>query len=450
MVRYTLRTEASLSGPATWRSAASTIGASAVQRGEPHLCVAAGKMCDAAGRPMAESADSDIIAVLESSRVPRRGELVQFDAQPFRKPRGVSWDGAARLPFLLLTACAALQQAGVPEAGGLASGKTVMVAGSSGPLPPLLASLIDHRGAVPLVVGSGPSLDRITSLRKTAHHPQSPLGESLPASARPKPVAYVSTLDFTDPSLADSLGSLTAAQPTTGAQYIRDLELADPDGARAAGTEARSIHAVVDVVGCENEPWLLEERWGASYVSIATDPLKRLISDGAFGEISRHLPSFPPAWPRIQIATSPFGSGRGVMEPAADSEGSERAWLPDEASAAVLRRSLQLMESGALHMPDEIAPHKGAGAWMGGGLGGMLGAVAGPGSRAGDAAGVSAGVRAVWELIEQYKEYLSWPRDVDTGARAGFPGRDLWASTQARQMSDRGEGYMQLTRQMKR
>ena len=32
------------------------------------------------------------------------------------------------------------------------------------------------------------------------------------------------------------------------------------------------------------------------------------------------------------------------------------------------------------------------------------------------------------EVQEQYLEYLSWPRDVDTGMRAGFPGRDLWSS----------------------
>jgi hypothetical protein len=455
-------------------------------------------MCDAAGRPMADSAETEVIALLDSSWVPKRGEMVQIEGQPFRKPRGVSWDGAARLPFLLFTACAALDQAGVPEAGGLAGGKTVMVAGSSGPLPPLLASLIDQRGAVPLVVGSGPSLERITSLRKSpqppSDYPPSAFAPPPASTPPPKPVAYVSTLDFSDPSLSDSLRSLTAAQPTSGAQCIRDLELADAGAGGAltsSVTRAGIIHAVLDVVGCEAEPWLIEERWDVSYISVASDSLKRVIADGAFGEIGRHMPSFPPArtgtesapFPFAPFSFAPFSSGgaRDDKPPSSGSsgavQGAQRAWLPDDACAAVLRSNLELMDSGSLHIPDEIralgtAPGGGgggsSGGWSGGGsggvgdgagggaglgsgIGGMLGAgLAGLATRVGEVGGMATGMRVVRELAEQYKEYLSWPRDVDTGARAGFPGRDLWASTEARQGFERGEFGVNLPREMKR
>jgi hypothetical protein len=123
----------------------------------------------------------------------------------------------------------------------------------------------------------------------------------------------------------------------------------------------------------------------------------------------------------------------------------------------MLHRSLELMESGDMHIPDEIRAHgtpdgsASGGAWRSGGLGGIFEAgLAGLGSRAGVVAGASAWVQAVWELAQLYKEYLSWPRDVDTGARAGFPGRDMWAPPGARQIFDRGEDYVHLPREIKR
>ena len=69
-------------------------------------------------------------------------------------------------------------------------------------------------------------------------------------------------------------------------------------------------------------------------------------------------------------------------------------WQADSACSAVLRSCLSLVDKGVISPPSERYP------WSAVSEGG--------------------------ELMEQLFEYLTWPRDVDTGLRVGFPGRDLW------------------------
>jgi len=148
-----LRVESAFSSPlgelctTTWGGVACSAGASAAQRGgEPLLCVASGMLCAADGSAYPGEAEPTI-AIVEQVDAPGRGEVVRVGGAPFRKPRGVSWDFAARLPLLLLTAFAALEQAGVPESGGAARGKTVPT--------PALPSNAKTRASLPQ---TGPSL----------------------------------------------------------------------------------------------------------------------------------------------------------------------------------------------------------------------------------------------------------------------------------------------------
>eukprot|EP00967_Tisochrysis_lutea_P151526 scaffold294951_cov32-Tisochrysis_lutea.AAC.1 len=424
-MRFSLRTEAALLAPVDalcrerWSSADGFISRGPFSA-EPHLCVAAGTMCDADGEP--HDGAREVIGFVRSSKAPRRGEVVSVEMQPFVKPRGVSWDGAARLPLLLLTACAALDRVGV-HMGGNHAGKTVMVAGSSGPLPPLLASLIDYRGAQPLVVGTGPALSRIASQNRRSH---------IDGSG-----CKVSTLDFHDALLGSSISSLIAPAPTSSADFVLGLENTGPFDGELGG--------VIDVIGCEDEPWLIEERWGVSYVSIASNSLKRAISEGALAEAGRMLSTMSinmrHSAPANENSDYPYGSpADGII-----SGGLHGVWMPNETSISVLRKSLSLIDSGAVHTPKEMRQSKSE---VGLSLGNMLSSkVAQLGSHAsGTGRSMSTSMHALRELVDQYFEYHSWPRDMDTGGRSGFPGRDLWAPLDTWRASHQREGFVQVDR----
>lgn len=130
------------------------------------------------------------------------------------------------------------------------------------------------------------------------------------------------------------------------------------------------VHAVLDALGREEDPELVQEYMDARYVSMPPPGLTRLCEEGALAVLRRR-----------------WGAGdRAESVP----------WLPDEsepAGAALLARLAALLKS----VDDgRIAPPQLP-----------LGGVA-------------------QEMAYQYAEYLKWARDANSGLRFGFPGRDLW------------------------
>jgi hypothetical protein len=91
----------------------------------PVLCVVSGSLGDA-----------EVVALIDQGSAPARGERVRLgSAAVFRKPRGLSFSAAAQLMLPALTACAALQAAGLPPPGSVGAGDRqakVVVAGSTG------------------------------------------------------------------------------------------------------------------------------------------------------------------------------------------------------------------------------------------------------------------------------------------------------------------------------
>jgi len=235
--------------------------------------------------------------------------------------------------------------------------------------------------------------------------------------------------------------------------------------------------------------------------------MHRVISEGAVAEAARLFSSFSsssatPSLSAEQSATEAAGSGQKIpvggpasgleipmggtgmetVPPGGTDEIPEGGaaipagclWLPDPESARVLRRGLELIDTGAISVW-ATSGDAGGGPLAGkGDAGGGDWAASGDtrGGERGDTGGVSGGLVAVGralaaagkfgakaggvefggkvaafggslaafggkfgaaefsfrEVSAQYVEYLAWPRDVDTGKRAGFPGKDLWVA----------------------
>jgi len=259
---------------------------------------------------LSDSGD-EVIALLDQPTAPSRGDRVTA-AAAFTKPRGLGYGSAAQLMLPLLTACVAIETAGVAEAVARCAPERprVVVAGSTGRLPAMLVQLLHERGADALVAGRSQDAD-----------------------------------------VMRRMGAAAALDHNT------------QDWASLYGEGGGRLHAVLDTLGCEESPELIEEYLDAKYVSLAPPPLRALVEDGAVAALRRRWQPEPPGY----------------------------AWLPDEPMLASLGEALRHLDEGALTAPREE-------------LGGQAA-----------------------ELASQYAEYIGWKRDGDTGKRLGFPGRDLWA-----------------------
>ena len=199
----------------------------------PVLCAVSGALSDDAS-----SAGAEVVALLEQGSAPARGERVRLgSAAVFRKPRGLSFSAAAQLMLPTLTAVAALQAARLPPPGSaVAAGSPpkVVVAGSTGRLPGLLTQMLRGAGCTPLVAG------------------------------RAQDAAAVRAL---------------------GGQFL------DHDSASFAETcsadDRSCVHAVLDVLGREEAPELVQEYMDACYVSLAPPALTRLADEGALAALRR-------------------------------------------------------------------------------------------------------------------------------------------------------------------
>ena len=263
------------------------------------------RLCAVSG----SSNGQDVIALLDmpppampfASVTPR-------ESMVFSKPVRMSHNAAAQLPFLALTAAAALLSAGLPPGsdriGTLSSSPaTVVIAGSSGRLPSLLVQLLAARGAC----------------------------------------VYVAAQD--DERTLDSLRRLGAAKVFNHQKESFSAELATAD-------------VVLDCVGLEASSQCLTQTMGAIYVSAASPELRRLEADGVAAGLTGW-------WDR---------RGR------AGADGSQSSiWKADELAASALREILELIEAGKIEPPGEAIAAK--------------------------------------ELSEQYIEYVTWARDVDSGLR---------------------------------
>jgi len=286
----------------------------------------------------ADGGRDDIIALVEDSKLPTRDDHVEA-VSVFPKPTRVPHRLAARLIHPLLTAAAAL------ECTGLQSGSApkVLIAGSTGAMPALLVQLLRSRGADPIVAGFGATLEPLARLG-------------------------AETWDVTDETFPDRLAQVA---------------------------EQGRLDAVLDVIGREDEPMLLQERLGASYASLASSSLCRLVDEGVWCAgpsvaAAAGSTSFGPS----AFGLAPFGQAEGD-----GAEGREGCiWVDCGSARRALTESLALLEEG------RIAPPPVTGWMAAGGIG---------------------------ELGTMYKEYLLWPRDCDTGKRQGFPGRDAWAGAEA-------------------
>ena len=244
---------------------------------------------------------ADVLAVLEQLPAPSPGQFI--DARTtFKKPSKLSFAAAAQLPLLLLTAASALELAGVTGGG------TAVVAGSAGALPALLVQLLAARGTRAVVAARAGDADRMRAL---------------------------------------------------GAAVV------DHNADAFATAAEGSIDAVIDTLGDEEAPDVIEAALGCTYVSAAPPRLRELASGGLVGAL--------------------LAGNRGGDD--------ECVWAADDAAAAALRDVLELADAGALTLPGE---------------------------------GWGTGPAAALELAEQYGEFLNWARDADTGLRCGFPGKDLW------------------------
>ena len=250
----------------------------------------------------------EVIALLDQPTTPSRGDRVTA-AAAFAKPRKLGYGSAAQLMLPLLTACVAMETACIAEAVARSAAERprVVVAGSTGRLPAVLVQLLDKRGAEAIVAG------------------------------RPQ-----------DADVMRRMGAATA------------LDHNEQDFSSQCGG---TLHAVLDTLGWEDSPELIEEYLDAKYVSLASPPLRSLVEEGAVAALRRRWQPEPP----------------GV------------AWLPDEPLLESIGEVLQCLDEGTFTAPKEE-------------FGGQT-----------------------QELASQYAEYIGWKRDGDTGKRLGFPGRDLWA-----------------------
>ena len=308
----------------------------------PVLCAVAGALSD--------DTSTEVVALLSQGSAPARGERVRLGsaAAVFRKPRGLSFSAAAQLMLPALTACAALQAARLPPpgtGGGGGSRPCVVVAGSTGRLPGLLSQMLRDAGCAPLVAGRAPDAEAVRAL---------------------------------------------------GAQFI------DHDAASFAAT-AGGVHAVLDVLGREEDPELVQEYMDARYVSLAPPPLTRLADDGALAALRRRwgenkkprqpwLPNPADGDEQQPPNKSPVGSSATVTSPPTPPSPSPPPPSPPPSQLLLdVEALLRRVDAGAV-VPPPLP------------LGGLT-----------------------QELSAQYAEYLGWARDGDSGLRFGFPGRDLWA-----------------------
>ena len=182
--------------------------------------------------------NGDQVIALVDMPPPTTGGMI--DARPnmvFSKPRVLSHGAAAQLPWLALTAMAALQSVGLPTGrafiGRDAAASTpakVVVAGSSGRLPALLVQVLVARGAQPCVA-SAP--DQVVALRQ---------------------LGACDVVDHNVDSFCETLGS---------------------------------ADAVVDCVGREEDTEWLRREFGAAYISAASPGLLALENDGALQQLTR-------------------------------------------------------------------------------------------------------------------------------------------------------------------
>ena len=199
----------------------------------PVLCAVSGALSDDTS-----SAGAEVVALLEQGSAPARGERVRLgSAAVFRKPRGLSFSAACHLMLPAFTACAALQAARLPPPGSaVAAGSPpkVVVAGSTGRLPGLLTQVLRGAGCTPLVAGRAQDAEAVAALG----------GEFL---------------DHDSTSFAETCSA-----------------------------EDRScVHAVLDVLGREEAPELVQEYMDAYYVSLAPPALTRLAEEGALAALRR-------------------------------------------------------------------------------------------------------------------------------------------------------------------
>jgi hypothetical protein len=226
----------------------------------PVLCVVSGSLGDA-----------EVVALIDQGSAPARGERVRLgSAAVFRKPRGLSFSAAAQLMLPALTACAALQAAGLPPPGSVGAGDRqakVVVAGSTGRLPGLLSQMLRDAGCAPLVAGRAQDAEAVRA---------------------------------------------------RGAEFLDHDD--DSFAATCSVDDSSCVHAVLDVLGREEDPELVQEYMDARYVSLAPPALTRLADEGALAALRRR-----------------WGARR-----------ERRAWLPSEAEpvgATLLPRLEALLRS---------------------------------------------------------------------------------------------------------
>lgn len=317
---------------------------------EPILSCIAGK--DATGR--------EVIALLDEplpSQTPFGTTTVHARASAtFEKPPSMGAAQAASFPLVTLRAAAALERVGWGGEARQTDSPTALVAGSSGRMPPLLVQLLLSRGVRPVVAARAQDAEELRRLgaSRVIDHDSEDWAECLeqarhaPPARSPPPLRGRSRRDSWPPLL-------------TATSWVRSSqECAGERECSALGPVA----AVLDCVGEEEVPQLLQERLGATYVSVASPTLLEFIGDGAVAATARAVRRW-----------------RAPERPCVWSAGSES----ERAVASMLR----LVADGSLVPP--AAPD--------------------------DAR----------ELASEYAEALSWARDADSGQRLGFPGRNLWA-----------------------
>ena len=179
----------------------------------------------------------EVIALVDAPPPAAGGSIDARTNMVFDKPRKLSHGAAAQLPWLALTAVAALHSIGLPpgrasvgyDASASAPAK-VLVAGGTGRLPSLLVQVLAARGAQPYVASNA---DQLASMRE---------------------LGACEAIDHNVDSFCDALGS---------------------------------ADAVVDCVGREEESEHLRRGFGAAYISAASPGLLALENDGALQQLTR-------------------------------------------------------------------------------------------------------------------------------------------------------------------
>lgn len=178
---------------------------------------------------------AEVLALLDELPPPQ-GECVSARSMAcFPKPRRMSHGASAQLPFIALTAAAALHTVGLPP-GSASIGSnsalpaTVVVAGSSGRLPGLLVQLIAARGARAWVAAQRDAVGRLREL---------------------------------------------------GAAEVVDHDC-ESFSMVYGGRRSTPLDAVLDCVGAEQESNSIHQALGSVYVSVASPALRSLEEEGAF------------------------------------------------------------------------------------------------------------------------------------------------------------------------